>query len=361
MIAIEKGKIARWKIDTPFENWLGKRAENSEFYKKLYCKYYKIFDAKYYKKGIQLAKDILVKRKMEIENSLIRDMIFCLHRYGFSFDEYFIYELYNKNSRGRSEYISDKMRYEYYYMMNSEEGNKLLRDKGKTYELFKKYFKRKCAPIYEEKDETKFNDFISHVNQFIYKPMGKDSGKGIQILEASKCNFKDLFKSGPFIVEELIKQSEIMASFHEESVNTIRIATILCNDGVHILGACFRMGIGNSIVDNTGSGGIITSVDEESGIVYTKAISEFYSEKYIRHPDSKKIILGFQMPDWEQLIQIIKEAATLLPEMRYIAWDFAHTNDGWVLVEANGSGKFGMQMTDKIGRKNELLELINKK
>ena len=120
------------------------------------------------------------------------------------------------------------------------------------------------------------------------------------------------------------------------------------------------MGIGNSIVDNTGSGGIIASVDEESGIVYTKAISEFYSHKYIRHPDSKKIILGLQMPDWDNLIQIVKEAAMVLSEMRYVAWDFAHTNDGWVLVEANGSGKFGMQMTDKIGRKNELLELINK-
>lgn len=361
MIAIEKGKIARWKIDTPFENWLGKKAENSEFYKKLYCGYYRIFDREYYKKGVKMAKDILTKWKVDIDDSIIRDMIFCLHRYGFTFYEYFVLGICNKNSKGREEYIADKMRYEYYYMMNSEKGNKLLRDKGKTYELFQKYFKRKCAPIYDEKDESKFNEFVSQVNKFIYKPIGKDCGKGVQILLSAECNFNELIKSGPFIVEELINQSEIMASFHKESVNTIRIPTVLCNDGVHIINPCFRMGRGNSIVDNAGSGGIFAAVDKETGIVYSKAVSEYGDEEYIKHPDSQKIIIGFQIPDWQQLIEIVKDAATVLPEMRYVAWDFAHTDKGWVLVEANGSGQFIIQMADKIGRKKELLSLISKK
>ena len=35
---------AIWKLDTPFENWLSYRADKSEFLKKLYVLYYKIFD-----------------------------------------------------------------------------------------------------------------------------------------------------------------------------------------------------------------------------------------------------------------------------------------------------------------------------
>jgi len=48
--------ISRWKIDTPFENWLSYKADKSEFWKRLYVYYYKVFDRKYYKKGLELAK-----------------------------------------------------------------------------------------------------------------------------------------------------------------------------------------------------------------------------------------------------------------------------------------------------------------
>lgn len=40
-------RIARWKIDTPFENWLSKEADKSEFWKRMYVAYYKIFDNEY--------------------------------------------------------------------------------------------------------------------------------------------------------------------------------------------------------------------------------------------------------------------------------------------------------------------------
>lgn len=46
--------ISRWKVDTPFENWLGQKADTSEFWKKLYVFYYAIIDRDYYKKSISL-------------------------------------------------------------------------------------------------------------------------------------------------------------------------------------------------------------------------------------------------------------------------------------------------------------------
>ena len=48
--------ISRWKIDTPFENWLGRKADNSNIWKRLYVLYYRLFDRIYYKKGLELAK-----------------------------------------------------------------------------------------------------------------------------------------------------------------------------------------------------------------------------------------------------------------------------------------------------------------
>ena len=40
--------ITRWKLDNQFENWLSYKADESEFWKRLYVLYYIIFDYKYH-------------------------------------------------------------------------------------------------------------------------------------------------------------------------------------------------------------------------------------------------------------------------------------------------------------------------
>lgn len=51
ILRVEK-TISRWKIDTPFENWLGSFADKSEFWKRMYVLYYRLFDHEYYVKGM---------------------------------------------------------------------------------------------------------------------------------------------------------------------------------------------------------------------------------------------------------------------------------------------------------------------
>ena len=103
-------KIYQWKFDTPFENWLAYKADKSEFWKKLYLLYYRIKDAKYYRAGYEMANKVIDKYvpysilKIESEaqrKALLYDMIYSLHRFGASFEEYFIFEFYNKNTFGR--------------------------------------------------------------------------------------------------------------------------------------------------------------------------------------------------------------------------------------------------------------------
>lgn len=44
--------ITKWKLDNPLENWLGYKADKSEFWKIIYVLYYKLFDRAYYKNGL---------------------------------------------------------------------------------------------------------------------------------------------------------------------------------------------------------------------------------------------------------------------------------------------------------------------
>lgn len=47
-LVMHKG-IARWKLNNSFENWLSYKADNSEWWKRLYVWYYRLFDRRYYK------------------------------------------------------------------------------------------------------------------------------------------------------------------------------------------------------------------------------------------------------------------------------------------------------------------------
>ena len=156
----------------------------------------------------------------------------------------------------------------------------------------------------------------------------------------------------------MLFRSPEMAAFHPESINSARIPCIACNDGLHFLTSLFRMGKGSSVVDNAGAGGVFAAVDPTTGTVTTDGVDEA-GGSYIKHPDTGLAIKGFTLPEWGDAIKLVTKLMPLIPECRYIAWDFAHTVDGWTVVEANAYGGFAaVQIADGIGLRKEVERLI---
>lgn len=57
---------------------------------------------------------------------------------------------------------------------------------------------------------------------------------------------------------------------------------------------------------------------------------------YSIHPDTGCSILGYQIPQWQDVLNIVRESADKLPSLRYIGWDVAIKEDGSVcLIEGN--------------------------
>ena len=46
-------------------------------------------------------------------------------------------------------------------------------------------------------------------------------------------------------------------------------------------------------------------------------------------------IQGFQFPDWEAAMDMVRQAAEMIPELGYLGWDIAFTEEGPILVEGN--------------------------
>ena len=263
------------------------------------------------------------------------------------------------NADGRNTYITDKNRYEYHKRLSSQEAMDLFMDKAETYRLFHDYYSRDVILVRGKEDLETFRSFIEKHRTIIIKPQRSSGGRRIRIAAAdtkvaSEKLFSEIMKQKGAVCEQLIRQSESMASLHPESVNTVRITTIRTPLGVHMLYPLLRVGSGNSVVDNAMSGGLFALVDPESGVISSRAKDE-KGNTYIRHPDTGICFPGFQLPDWQDALILTKKLTNIRQDAGYVGWDLAHTQNGWVMVEGNSHAQLLMQqMFFTRGFRNEI-------
>lgn len=361
-------RIARWKIDNGFENWLSYKADNSNFWKRLYVLFYRIFDHKYYVGGMPFINEWLDKYQSKWQGKfnrvdLVHDMVYCLHRYGISFQDYWIYEFPFKSNSAREDFVSDKLRYHYCDILNESSVLPLTTDKYACYKRFKDFFKRDVLGVYSFEDLEKFKDFLSNHSCFIFKPLNEHSGRGIELLHTKDIQIHDFLEKkllhGPFVVEEVIQQGEEVAIMHSACVNSFRVVTFRLDSEVKIIGVTWRIGSGNSVMDNAGAGGMFSVVNPEYGFVETSA-RRYNTEEYLIHPDSGIIIPGFQLPKWDEAKEMIRNIALSLPEATMVSWDLCYSNKGWMMVEANDNGDWSIIQSNKqVGLKPLLYSLMD--
>lgn len=56
---------------------------------------------------------------------------------------------------------------------------------------------------------------------------------------------------------------------------------------------------------------------------------------YETHPDTGTPIVGFQVPMFPQVREMVKKAALVVEDIGYVAWDVAVTEKGPVFIEGN--------------------------
>ncbi len=361
--------IAAWQIDHFLERFLAKKADKSEFWKKTYVLFYKIFDSEYYNRGLRFINkniDVFVSNATQKEREqYIIDMVYSLHRFGCMFDEYFLYGFPTLNTEGRNSFVTDKIRWSYYARMNSSEANELFNNKEKSYKLFKKYYNRDLILVLNNDDKELFCNFARKHREFIVKPYNSSGGRGVYKVSVNDNDldacFEGLIKDGTGVVcEELIEQSCTLSLFHAASVNTVRVPTVRDEQGVHLFHPLLRTGVGGNLIDNATGGGIFALVDPTTGIVCTEAKDE-KGNTFLSHPNTGVVYPGFQLPDWDNAVKLVNELAYVVPDNHYVGWDLAHTKNGWVMVEGNPRGQLiMMQLFCRNGFKKELESYIDR-
>ena len=265
------------------------------------------------------------------------DMIFCAAVYGAGYSDYSLFDFYNRSSSQRRTYLTRQKNNRMVVKYNAKDHIPDLDDKLNFNRIYSDFIGRGWLSLKDADRDSAIGWILSH-DVFFAKQPENMCGKGIEkIITAEHHDISELYDSlisrGYYLIEEQVTQAAEISSLNPSCVNTVRVVTLDCNGKVNILAALVRIGLGKD-VDNLNSGGIAAPVRIADGVISCPAADKS-GNVYDSHPTTGVKIVGFRFPFWQETLEMINKAALVTPEIRYVGWDVAITDNGPLLIEGN--------------------------
>lgn len=274
--------------------------------------------------------------------SLYRDSVACVYKYNIGWIDYFIFRFFEKDASERALWMGTGYKYESDLIMNSKSTRHLLENKIHFYEAYEDFVLHATCTLEDlESNNSRAQTVLSNdTGKIVIKDALGQCGWDVEIVGAEEYSREALVKhmkaKGFNLAEEFIIQHPELGRLSDSGVNTIRIISQLNKDNeVEILGARLRISV-NTHVDNLASGNIAAAVDLDTGVVNGPGVySDITKSNVSAHPVSGITLEGFQIPMWEDCVNLVKKAALHKPENRSIGWDVVLTEKGPELLEGN--------------------------
>ena len=292
--------------------------------------------------------------------SQFRSMLRDAFKYGMQFHDYYYFGFYQKSESEKKEYASMSFMHALHKKFNTN--SEILNDKLLFNEKYSEFVKRGWLNL-QNSDTKTIEDFIRGKDKVVLKRSKGTVGKDVLIVDTNTITSNELERKAKKehynLMEEFVYQHHDLQALSPNSLNTIRIITMLKSDNnVDIFCSLLRMGVDKK-TDNFSTGGIAALIDVSSGRVSEDAISIDISESsYSCHPVSKMKIKGFQIPYWDECIKMVEAAARKYPENKTVGWDVAVCEGGPVLIEGNHNWGIRMVQMTVGGVKKRLLKYM---
>ena len=287
------------------------------------------------------------------------DYFYCRLRFHVTDSEYVNFQFYNFKNRYRKNFLLRTHQNRLFKRLNKQPG--LTRSKYMFYKTVPNCFAREMIYAPDCGVEA-FLEFAKKHGKMVIKPDTGSLGRDINIVtyqndEITRMVFDNLTEK--CVCEEFICQHEKMSELSPDSVNTIRFVSLWEPEGVQIVSATLRTGgQSGSLVDNLKKDGIGAQIDIETGIICTNGF-DYNEHQFVKHPLTGVQFLGFNIPNWDAAVALVKKGHEQLSQNRLLGWDIAITQTGADVVEANGRpGTPITQMVDRIPKGEKVLKAI---
>ena len=259
----------------------------------------------------------------------------CFILYKAGLQDYLNFKFYEKKHNERKTYVTTGDEYVAYKTLAKLEYAEFFSNKVNFHKNFSKYAKRE----YFSPDDTfeNFEKFIERHNEFVKKPIiglgGGDVSKVCANEIEDKHDFYNKLKENNEFIEELVVQDDTWGALSPNSTNTIRIMTTEYNGKSNIFFAAARVGSGKSIADNFHQGGQGVLINLETGKLVGNGIDKALNESECSVTGIKYD--GFQVPYWDEIKEMVLEAALVNDKVNMIGWDVAISKNGPLIIESN--------------------------
>lgn len=265
------------------------------------------------------------------------DMLYCGVRYGAGPLDYDLFEFYTLNRKQRKTYVTRGVNNALVKKFNSRDMWHIFDNKNEFNSIFSDFINRDWL-FTENLTKEQFLKFAKNKSGFIYKPKDGTCGRGIEKVlfqeRALDDVYTELMEKPVGIIEEIVVQNSQIAKVYPLAINTVRVVTI--NDGKSVtpVFAFWRIGNNGKFVDNLNSGGMAAIVNIEDGSI-TLPAADKDGITYKKHPYTNESIVGFNIPMWDKVIETVCGAAKIVPEVGYVGWDIAFSEDSIQIIEGN--------------------------
>lgn len=267
---------------------------------------------------------------------ILFDMLYCGVRYGAGPLDYDLFEFYTLTESQRKTYVTRGVNNALVKKFNRRDMWHIFDNKNEFNTIFKDYINRDWL-FTDKLSKDEFLKFIEGKDGFIYKPKDGTCGRGIEkimINDNADEVFESIKNKPDGIIEEIVLQHDKLNEVYPLAINTVRVVTINDGNSVTPIFAFWRIGNNGKFVDNLNSGGMAAIVDIETGKI-TLPAADKNGIQYTAHPYTNKEIVGFEMPMWNNIIELVKNAATVIDGVGYVGWDIAVSKDSIQIIEGN--------------------------
>ena len=154
----------------------------------------------------------------------------------------------------------------------------------------------------------------------IFKLNNSSQGRGIFFFDRESFDPSKVYKLGNGLFQSLINQHEVFQEFTKESVATLRMTTVIEDDGTTSLRACYlRLGAGTDTHVQSKSH-IRIPIDIKSGSFNSVGFTTDWLEIDC-HPPSKVKFQGKFIPAYDDCLKLVTNLHKRVPYTRCIGWD----------------------------------------
>ena len=146
------------------------------------------------------------------------------------------------------------------------------------------------------------------------------------------------------LIQRRLAPTPLIARRFGNRLWSVRLLVLLNDDGAHIA---------RSICENPAPGNVADSFWQQGNMVAAVALETGRLMRVVRgadagtetdfdHPETGAPLVGFEVPDWAAVRDLIARAAPLFPGVRTRSWDVALTDQGPVILEVNWGGDLNL-------------------